>query len=263
MSFTKYLLLWKNSLKLEISSEMAYKTSFFIRCIGVLLFGLMGPLIAILIYTTTTGIPGWTFWEFLFFQGTGVLVWGIGEFAMFSIVWRNMEMIRRGEYDRVLVRPYRPLLFSSFTAVDLDGIPQVILGTFLVIFSAFKIPGIGVIDVLAYIAVVLLALAFMYSFTVFVAALAFIVTKAFGLYALFITADEYTKYPLTVYGRTIGIVLTFVLPFGLASFYPAQAILGRLAWTTAGGLLLTVLGFFIFALLMWRFAMKKYSSAGG
>lgn len=197
MSFRKYWLLWKNSLKLEISSEMAYKSSFFIRSVGMIIFGLFGPLIAILIYTNTSGIPGWTFWEFLLLQGTSVLVWGIADFTMFSLVWRNMELITQGKYDHILVMPYRPLIFSSLKAVDLDGIPQIVLGLFLVILSLIKLSGIAMIGVLMYILVILLALIFMYSFTVFVAALGFIVVKSFGLFSFFVTAQEYTKFPLS------------------------------------------------------------------
>jgi len=263
MNLKKYVLLWKNSLKLALSAELAYKANFFIRCVGMLIFGLFGPLLAILIYSNTSGIPGWTFWEFLLFQGIGVLIWGLGELFLFGFVWEIMESIRHGVFDRVLVRPFNSLLFLTFTSIDLDGAPKVLLGLFLIVLSLVKISGITAIGMAAFALMILLALTFMYAFAIFVASLAFLVTKSFGLFSLFVTAEEYTKFPLTVYGPVIGFIFTFVLPFGLATFYPAQAILGRLAWSTAGWMALSVLGFLGVALLVWRTAMKRYSSAGG
>ncbi|HEX9616835.1 MAG TPA: ABC-2 family transporter protein, partial [Anaerolineales bacterium] len=37
----------------------------------------------------------------------------------------------------------------------------------------------------------------------------------------------FAQYPLTIYPRAIGIWLTWVIPYGFASYYPAAYLLGR------------------------------------
>jgi len=74
---------------------------------------------------------------------------------------------------------------------------------------------------------------------------------------------EFAKYPLTIYPRFIGILLTALIPYGFASFYPATHLLGRsvpptLAW--GAPMVATVL--MIIALAVWRFGLRHYSSTG-
>ena len=44
----------------------------------------------------------------------------------------------------------------------------------------------------------------------------------------------FAQYPLTIYHRAVGILLTWLIPYGFASFYPASYLLGApvgaLAW---------------------------------
>ena len=37
----------------------------------------------------------------------------------------------------------------------------------------------------------------------------------------------FAQYPLTIYPKAIGIWLTWMIPYGFASFYPASYLLGR------------------------------------
>ncbi len=56
---------------------------------------------------------------------------------------------------------------------------------------------------------------------------------------------------------------TFVFPIGLASFYPAQALLGLVSPGMLALLALIAISFFVVSLLAWNSGMKKYQSAGG
>jgi ABC-2 type transport system permease protein len=74
---------------------------------------------------------------------------------------------------------------------------------------------------------------------------------------------EFAKYPLSIYPQAIGILLTWIIPYGLVSFYPASYLLDRdvsvaLAW--AGPLAAAVLLFFAYRL--WLFGLRHYASTG-
>lgn len=74
--------------------------------------------------------------------------------------------------------------------------------------------------------------------------------------------NEFAKFPLSIYPRAIGILLTWLIPYGFASFYPASHLLGRdvgaLAWLglpVAAALLF--LGY-----RFWCFGLRHYASTG-
>jgi ABC-2 type transport system permease protein len=83
------------------------------------------------------------------------------------------------------------------------------------------------------------------------------------IWSILDTVFEFTRYPLTIYGGFLQFVLTFILPFSLSSFYPVEALLGRLnMW-----LLVPITGasilFVLFSTMMFKLGLKKYTSAGG
>jgi ABC-2 type transport system permease protein len=79
--------------------------------------------------------------------------------------------------------------------------------------------------------------------------------------------DLSIMYPLTIYNRVIQAILTFVLPLGFISFYPARAFLEKDAgfefpgavslWTLFAGILFLSLGRGLF-----NMGLKHYDSAG-
>lgn len=57
---------------------------------------------------------------------------------------------------------------------------------------------------------------------------------------------EFARYPITIYPHFIGVLLTWIVPFAVTSYYPVSYLLGRdagwLAFITpfVAGVLLTV-----------------------
>jgi ABC-2 type transport system permease protein len=77
----------------------------------------------------------------------------------------------------------------------------------------------------------------------------------------------FAEYPLTIYPTGVRWLLTFVLPFALITYYPAERLLGRnetgallpvlsLAAVPAGLLFLGIAG------LVWRAGVRHYQSTG-
>jgi ABC-2 type transport system permease protein len=72
----------------------------------------------------------------------------------------------------------------------------------------------------------------------------------------------FAQYPLTIYPKAINILLTWVIPYGFASFYPASYLLnrdvGNLAWF--GPFVAAILLFIGYRL--WQTGLKYYSGTG-
>lgn len=256
--------IWKGWIKLELSKEIAYRLNFLFKAIAMFAFGISGPLVAIIIYGVSKGIPGWNFEEFLLLTGIFLFIKGLNHLIFESMTWKTIDLIREGSYDVRLVKPINPLTYATLTAFDIDGITNTLLGGFVLTFALIKIGWIfNLINLVSFIFLIFLALLFIYSIDILITSMAFLVVKSYALLDIFREFTNIGKNPLTIYGATGSMVFTFIFPVGLAAFYPASAILGRIPTITIFYLAAIAFGFYCFVLLMWKLAIKKYSSAGG
>jgi ABC-2 type transport system permease protein len=249
---------------MNMSREMAYKWNFFIKMGATLLQDFIGPIIILLIYSTTSGIPGWTFYEFLLFQGTLTLVMGVGHFLFVGIPVEVIHNIRNGTFDKYLLNPVNVLVYLTVIAMDWDGLAQVFSGIVLLVIAFAKL-NIALISygMLAYAILVLLAFLFQYAVMILVSALAFLMIQSWALLDLFFKLADLARYPSNVYGSGVQFFITFLFPVSISAFYPAQALLNGFNLLPVLKVGIPVIIFFLFSLWLWKAAMKKYASAGG
>ncbi|MBW2966877.1 ABC-2 family transporter protein [Candidatus Woesearchaeota archaeon] len=249
---------------MAISEDMAYKWNFIIKCFALMLVDFIGPLVAVLIYTTSEGIPGWTLEEFILFTGTITLVLGMGHAVMLGIAWRTIKDVRKGEFDKVMVKPMRPLLFLSLTAWDLEGFAEVAAGLMMIVWAMMKLwAGITFGNFMLYLLLLCAGFLFQYCVMVIIASIAFIAVKSFALFDLFWNINKFARWPLNVFGVGTRVFFTFIFPLAVAAHYPTTALLHGMGFLFLVKILLPVLALFGATLLLWRWAMKKYTSAGG
>ncbi|MFC1753038.1 ABC transporter permease [Thermoproteota archaeon] len=261
---SRYTRVWKKSLGLAVAEDMAYKGNFIIKCFALILVDMIGPLIAVLIYTSSSGIPGWSLAEFILFTGTITLVLGIGHALMFAIPWYTISAVRRGEFDKYLIKPFNPLVYLSLSAWDLEGFAEVGAGLLMVGWALTKLwVGITIGNILLYIFLILVGCVFIYSCMVLIASASFLFVKTFGLFDLFFNITKFARYPLNVFGSTTRIFFTFLFPLAIAAHYPTTALLHGMPLLIIVKVVLPVIAFFGLTLFLWSRAMKKYSSAGG
>ena len=259
---TNYLKLWKKFLALELQAEMMYKINFFLKILSFIVGDIIAPIITLLIYTTTPGIPGWSFAEFILFQGSFIIVFGLAHFLIMGFPARVIEAVRDGSFDKYLVQPIKPLWHLTISAWDLEGGAEVLTGLALIGWAMTKLQ-LATINIVMYPLFILLGLLFIYSLLIIVAALAFLVVKSWALYDIFFKLSDFGRYPLTIYEGTLRFFLTLILPIGLVAFYPAEVLVrgGIIHNLIMAGAPVIVL--FGIALLLWREAMRRYTSAGG
>jgi ABC-2 type transport system permease protein len=78
---------------------------------------------------------------------------------------------------------------------------------------------------------------------------------------LFNMLCEMARYPVGVYPGWLRLLLTWVIPVGVMTTVPAQALTGELSLGTfTGSMVLTIL-FFLGATLLFRAGVRRYASA--
>jgi len=259
-----YLRVLKNGIKIGFMEGMAYRLDFFIKMLALTIFSVVAPLVSVVIYGVTNGLPGWSFYELLVLQGASSFTMGLGGFLFGNFVGNTLWEIRDGYFDRALTRPANPLFLQTTTWPAVDNIATIITGSAILLYGLIKTTAhITVLNLVAFAILVALGVLFLYSFSVITVAVGFVAIKSESLYRFVERMFEFADYPISIFGP-IGLALfTFVFPIGLASFYPAQALLGLLAPSKVLVLAVIALAFFSVSLLAWNAGMKKYQSAGG
>jgi ABC-2 type transport system permease protein len=209
------------------------------------------------------GLAGWSLSEVMLIYGLITLAQSINHMFADNLWTIGWNYIRTGQFDRFLVRPIDPLFHLLADRFCHDGIGHFITGAVLV---GAALSGLGI--ALTPLTALYLVLAVLSGGLIFIALNLMTATAAFWIIEsipvtqVVFNTHEFAKYPLTIYHQGIRVLLTWIIPYGFASFYPASYLLGRdvglLAWlgpVVAVVLLLT-------AYRVWQFGMRHYSGTG-
>ena len=260
----KFLYLWFRWFQIALHAEMVYRWNFFFKVMGIVLVDMFTPFAVFIIYTLSPGIPGWNMYEFILLVGIFTLVMGIWHAFFSGIAWLTTEIVLHGELDNVLVRPYNTLSYLMAAGVDIEGFGEIIAGLAIILLAVLELSiTISLLNVAYMLLILFLALIFTFSISVFIAALSVKFVQATALLDLFYHTMEFGKNPLTIYGAAGVAIFTFILPFGLAAFYPAQALLGTLSLDIFVKLIIVTLFILIISKSIWNYSLHSYSSAGG
>lgn len=260
----KYPRLAGKMVQIQLNKDLAYKANFIISILGMLLGDFIGPLVAIIIYSTTLGIPGWSLDQFLLFQGTYTLVFGLGHVLCLGFFYTVYEAVERGEFDKYLLKPYNSWLYIMAIGIDWDGSPEVLFGAALTAYAMIQLhTNIISAGFLAYLLLVAVGVLFQYTIITLIASGSFLAVKNEALMQTFYKLSDFARYPLSVYGVGLRFFLTFLFPVAISAFYPAEALLRGMSISNIVLVIVPVIVLFAASLWMWNMTIRKYSSAGG
>jgi ABC-2 type transport system permease protein len=208
-------------------------------------------------------LNGWTFDEILLVYGLITLSSSINHMFADNLWTLGRVYIRPGGFDRFLVRPIDPLFHLLADRFCQDGIGSFLVGAVLVIkaMTALHI-GWSLLTVLYLVVAVLSGGVIFIALNLFTATASFWIVDAIPITLAVHQTHQFARYPLSIYKRTIGTLMTWVIPYGFASFYPASYLLGRhvgiMAWLSP------VVAVLLLALAyrFWQFGLRHYEGTG-
>ena len=106
------------------------------------------------------------------------------------------------------------------------------------------------------------------SITVFTGTISFWTVKSEEIVSLLTNNNyglkNYTDYPISIYGKGVQFLLTFIIPYAFTGYYPAGILLGKNLIHPEFAHLspLIALIFGIAAYLFWKGGLKHYNSTG-
>lgn len=255
--------LYLRYLSIIVRGKMQYKKSFFMIFVGSFMASFTIFLSVFFMFQRFSHVKGYTFQEVLLCYSIVLMSFSLAE------IWaRGLEafpgMVRRGEFDRVLLRPRGLLLQILGTQCDLERFSRVLQALVILIYAVsasrvhwtpLRIATVffmlaGGCALFSGIFLVQAAMSFF-----FLEGLEFTNIFTFGL-------NEHGKYPVDIYGKGVLWILTFLIPFALVQYYPLLYLLGRREEIWYAFLPFVAALFLIPCYLLWRVGVRHYKSSG-
>ncbi|HZH13366.1 MAG TPA: ABC-2 family transporter protein [Archangium sp.] len=258
----RYLGLLGVQLRASSLLAMQYRGDFLIEGIISLFWTATALAPLFVVYRDRQSIAGWSFGEALLVIGWFTLLQGILEGAINPSLTGVVEHIRKGTLDFVLLKPAdAQFLVSTARFLPWRSI-NVLAGLGLFAYGFHLIGRLpSPVGVLASLVLLATSVLLLYSLWILTVAAAFYVVKVDNLTYFFTSIFDAARWPASVFRGVLAFVFTFVIPLAVMTTFPAQAMLGRLPWTS---LLWAVVGSLLFAFLsrrVWLHSIGHYTSA--
>lgn len=257
------LQLYLHYVSLNIRSAMEYKTSFCLTAIGQFLVSFNVFLGVFFMFQRFSQVQGFTYSEVLLCFSIMLL-----EFSLAEMVARGFDMfpnmVKGGDFDRVLLRPRSPVLQVLGSKFELTRIGRMFQAVVMFVYGIANSHIVWNVPKVLTVIFMLIGGTCLFSgiFLIYAALCFFTLEGLEFMNVLTDGAKEYGKYPIGVYGKRMLQFTTFVVPYALVQYYPLLYLLDRQTGIGYVFLPLAAVLFLIPCYLLWRFGVRHYQSSG-
>jgi ABC-2 type transport system permease protein len=263
--------LYLHYISASIRSQMQYRLSFALQSFGqVIVCGI--DFVAIwAMFARFGSLAGWHLAEVALFYGTVNVAFALADatsrgFDMFP------NMVRRGDFDRLLLRPRSTAFQLAAQSLELRRVGRLSQALAVLIYA---LCATHVAWSAAKVALLLAAIAggacLFYGLIVLQATAAFWTIESLEVVnTVTYGGTETGSYPMSIYNEWFRRFFTYIVPLACVSYYPILAILGH-GEDPAGGGAVPVFGWFspavgvvflVVSLRVWRLGVRHYRSTG-
>ncbi len=244
-------------------ARLAYRADFATAVLASFLGTAASFSVVLLLFSRFPSLAGWSFPEIVFLYGFSLLPLGV-----FNVVSLNLydfadRYLTEGRFDRILLRPVSPLFQILFESFRLEALQEVLTGLFAVAWALRRLPQADPVGL------ALLPLWALFGGAIYLGVFAILTATSFwiedriGLAPPVFNLMAFGRYPINIYDLKVKVLLSTVIPFAFASFYPTALALRRADFTLFFWAVPAVA--LVFALLnraLWRKGIAKYGSTG-
>ncbi len=247
----------------SLKKMMLYRIDCLVGMFSQVAFQVIELVFIWIVFQNTETIAGWNFEQLLLLYGVMMLSVSVTELLFDATYDIGRKLIRKGKFDTTLLRPVHPLVSilgdsESYTALGYIVILLILIVAMLIrlhiavtFLLVMKIVYFGILGgfIIGGIQTIF-SVAGLWSYKSNE-----IVWSVFQLHKL-------AQYPIGIYNRFIKLLISGILPFAFASYYPTLDYLGQqqnylILLTPCIALLIWMI-----AIKIWNWALKKYRSTG-
>jgi ABC-2 type transport system permease protein len=218
----------------------------------------------LVLFTKIAQLRGWSLEQTLFLYGFGLIPFGLFNVFSPNIYEFGNNYIIEGKFDRVLLRPVSSLFQVMFEAFRIESLHEAATGALAVWWAARRMGYVWTAGDVALIVVFGVCGAAIYIFFFMtLSCVSFWFEDRIGIHPPVWNLIAFGRYPLSIYSQWIQFLLSWLVPFAFASFYPSAHLLGRHElrdWSPLAPLVAAAC--FGVLLFTWNRGLRQYSSTG-
>jgi len=248
--------------------EMAFRGNFLIEVVtNAFWFGAQLAFFT-LIFGSIREMNGWTRNEYYAFMATGMIINTLIEAFFMPNCANFSELIRTGNLDFALLKPIDTQFLVSFEKLDMGALCHLLMPLTLLGYALSELGRpIEWTQVLLYVGLVGLGVAFFYSLMIVLASTSVWLGRNQGLYEFWFYITVFARYPRNIYAGSIAgdllrVGFSYVLPILLVVTVPAEVVVGKALnprWMAV--LAIAALAGIYASRRVFYFALRSYRSA--
>ena len=262
--FVRHCILFGEYFAQYVKMRMSYRGDFIVSTATSMAATIFALAFVIVLFHKVPALAGWTLPEEIFLYGFSLIPYG-----MFNVISLNLydfgnNYIIEGKFDRVMLRPISTLFQVLFEQFRVESMQEIATGLFCMWYASRELHihwTVGKFSLLIFWG--LCAGVIYISVFLLLTTISFWFEDRIGVHPPVWNLIAFGRYPLSIYSGTVQFFLCWIIPFGLASFYPSVRLLGHTVTPEYLPFVPVVaVGFLIFAICMWNLGTRHYSSTG-
>lgn len=247
--------------KLNLKRLTIYRADFALNLIAMLVWAGSGVVEILILFSNMSTFAGWTLPEMCLLYG----MWSL-TFALYNAFGHGVMEIEghiiNGTMDTLLTKPLDPLYQLLTAHLNTMGLAMFMLGAVVTVVACV---GLSIQWTLFKILFLLISIIsgglIIFSVNFMLETLAFWYGRIHAAVRVGYDVHMFAKYPISIYGKAVQLLLIFVFPFAFTNYVPAAVLLGKLR--PAFGILPPLVALLVFslALKVWKRGIQKYESA--
>lgn len=244
--------------------RVSYRGDFFISAATSMAATIFSLGFVLVLFARIPTLSNWRMEEVLFLYGFSLIPFGIFNVFSLNLYEFGATYIMEGKFDRVLLRPLSSLFQVVFEAFRIESLQEVIVGLVVVTWASQRLHyQWHLVDILLLGLFALCGAIIYISVFLFLSTFSFFFEDRIGIHPPFWNLLAFGRYPLSIYSSYIQFLLSWIIPFGFATFYPASRLLGRPEFQVYAWLVpLVSAATFALAATSWKLGLRRYSSTG-
>lgn len=222
-----YIDLFFTFIKLYFKRIMMYKLDFWLGVIPLVLTQVIQLFFINIVFLNVESIKGWNINQVLLLYSFFIISSGLENVIFYSLT-QLKTYIFQGILDTVLIKPINEIFYIIIQEFNYYAIGQVFFGVIMLIYA------INSLNLTVTIKSVFLIIYFILIATIILAAITltsvsfFLITEGtFSPLNIVISLQQFLKYPITIFNKSIQCILTFIIPLAFVSFIPATYLLNK------------------------------------
>ncbi len=252
----------------SIRGQMQYKTSFFLQSFGQFLITFIDFVGIWILFQRFDNIKGWELGEIALLYGIISSAFAIAEASSSGFDY-FAETVKRGDFDRILLRPRSTALQIAGQQFSMRRAGKLLQAQIILWWAIGTLPiDWSMPKVVLLLLTILGGVCVFYGLFILQATLCFWTVESLEIINIVTYGGtETARYPIAIYKTWFRRFFIFIVPVGATNYFPALAILEKpdplnmpmiFQWTSP----LFGLVFLIVTLLFWKTGERHYCSTG-